>query len=129
MLYRCILATFLLLSTVFCNTLFAATHVSGRYVSAGGTNIVLAISVRTSAPANLIIEQYMSGGNRVLSTSPRAIKIEAGGARIKWLVRNVHSGSLTLSTRLSAPLAGSVQAVIRYRNPDNGTFTEIRIAH
>jgi len=127
-LYRCVLATFLLLSTVLCNNLFAGTHVSGRYASAGGTNIVLTISVQTTAPANLIIEQYMSGGSRVLSTSPRAIKIEGGGTRIKWLVRNFHSGSLQLSTRLSTPLAGNVRAVIRSRNPDNGQFTEIRIA-
>jgi hypothetical protein len=126
-LYRCVLATLLLLSPVFCNNLFAATHVSGRYASAGGTNIVLTLSVQTTAPANLIIEQYMSGGNRVISTSPQAVKIEGGGARIKWLVRNFHGGSLQLSTRLSAPLVGNVKAVIRFRDPDNGKFTEIRI--
>ena len=126
-LYRCVLATFLLLPTVFCNNLFAATHVSGRYASAGGTYIVLTLSVQTTAPVNLIIEQYMSGGNRVISTSPRAKKIEGGGARIKWLVRNFPSGSLQLSTRLSAPLAGKVRAVIKYRDPDTGKFTEIRI--
>jgi hypothetical protein len=127
-LYRCVLATFLLLSPVLCNNLFAGTHVSGGYASAGGTNIVLTLSVQTTAPANLIIEQYMSRGNRVLSTSPRAKKIEGGGARIKWLVRNFPSGSLQLSTRLRAPLAGNVKAVIKYRDPDTGQFTEIRIA-
>jgi hypothetical protein len=126
-LYRCVVATFLLLSTVLCNNLFAGTHVSGRYTSAGGTNIVLTLSVQSTAPANLIIEQYMSDGNHVISTSPRAKKIDGGGARIKWLVRNFHSGSLQLSTRLSAPLAGNVKAVIKYRDPDKGQFSEVHI--
>ena len=127
-LCRCILATFLLLSPVLCNNLFAGTLVSGRFASAGGTNIVLTLSIQTTAPATFILEQYMTGGNRVISTSPRAVKIDGGGARIKWLIRNYHSGSLQLSTRLSEPLAGKVNAVIRYRNPDNGEFTELRIA-
>ncbi|HSL39981.1 MAG TPA: hypothetical protein VK857_06390, partial [Desulforhopalus sp.] len=76
-----------------------------------------------------IVEQGMSAGNSVASTSPPAGKVEAGGGEIrcKWLFKNVPAGNITLSTRLSAPLKGKVSAVVRYRQPGSGQFTEVII--
>lgn len=118
----------LLLLTLFPSCIFAGTLVSGRFAAAGGQAIVLSLSIQTDSPANLIIEQYMSGSNRVLSTSPQAKKIDGGGSTIKWLFRNVQTGSINMTTQLAGPLSGSVSAVVRFRNPDNGQITEIHIS-
>ncbi len=110
------------------DTAVAANLVSGRYLSASGTTLVLNLTIQNPSPANLIVEQYLSPGNNIVSTSPRAIKIDASQSTVKWLFRNIQSGNLTLSIQLSAPMKGKVNAKIRYRSPDDGSFTELRIS-
>lgn len=102
--------------------------VSGRYISASGKNIVLSLSIGTPSPANLIVEQYITPGNTVQATSPRAIKVDNGQGKVKWLLRNSRSGNLQLAMTLRNPLQGRVQAMARYRDPRNGRFTELQIA-
>lgn len=106
----------------------AANLVSGRYLSASGTNIVLSLSIQTPSPANLIIEQYLSPGNSIVATSPQAIKVDAKQGKVKWLFRNTQSGNITLSIQLKEPLKGNTNAMVRYRNPNGGAFKELRIS-
>ena len=109
------------------DTAGAANLVSGRYLSASGSSLVLSLTIQSPSPANLIVEQYLSPGNSIVATSPRAIKIDAAQSTVKWLFRNIQSGNLTLSVQLSAPLQGNVSAKVRYRDPHGGSFTELRI--
>ena len=106
----------------------AHASVSGEYLSASGNTLVLSLNLSEGSSA-IIVEQGMSAGNSVVSTSPPAGKVDAGGGEIrcKWLFKNVPAGNLTLSTRLSAPLKGKVSAVVRYRQPGSGQFTEVII--
>lgn len=115
---------------LFCGhkTAGAANLVSGRYLSATGTTVVLSLSIQNPSPANLIVEQYLSPGNSITATSPRAIKVDAAQCKAKWLFRNTQSGNMTLSIQLKAPLKGKANAMIRYRDPDSGAFTELRIS-
>jgi hypothetical protein len=106
----------------------AANLVSGRYVSATGTKIVLSLSIQNPPPLNLIVEQYLSPGNSIVATSPQAKKISTGKGKCKWLFRNTRSGKITVSIQLKAPLKGSVRAMIRYREPNGGKFTELQIS-
>ena len=101
--------------------------VSGRYISASGKDIVLSLSIATPSPANLIVEQYITPGNTVQATSPRAIKVDNGRGKIKWLLRNSRSGNLQLAMTLRNPLQGRVQAMARYRDPRDGRFIELQI--
>lgn len=105
----------------------AANLVSGSYGSAGGTNIVLNLSIKSPSPSNLIVEQYISPGNKITGTSPPAKKINAAQGKVKWLFRNIRSGSLSLSIKLGSPLKGSARAMIRYRDPNSGQFSELTI--
>lgn len=125
------LSLFLLLAiNLFCGheTSFAANSVSGKYLSAEGTKLVLSLSIQDPPPANLIVEQYLSPGNKIVATSPRAKKIDNVKCKAKWLFRNTRSGNITLSIQLKAPLTGRPSAMVRYRDPSGGSFTEIRIS-
>jgi hypothetical protein len=106
----------------------ASASVSGKYLLASGNTLVLSLNL-TEGSSAIIVEQGMSAGNRVASTSPPANKVEAGEGEIrcKWLFKNVSAGNFTLTTRLSAPLKGKVSAVVRYRQPGSGQFTEVII--
>lgn len=109
------------------NIAAAANSVSGRYLSAKGTRVVLSLSIQNPAPANLIVEQYLSPGNNIVKTSPKAKKIDNGKGKAKWLLRNTRNGNITLSIQLKAPLTGHPIAIVRYRAPSGGSFTELRI--
>lgn len=105
----------------------AATKVSGRWQQRTGKKIVLELALSSPAPLNIIVEQYLSGPVEVVTTTPHAKKIEQDGKVIKWLLRDVHSGTITLQTILKKSHSEKVSAIIRYRTPQSGAFTEIVI--
>ncbi len=127
--YLLLLITYLLAGTLLAGheAIAAANPVSGRYLSVAGNEIVLLLSIRNPSPVNLIVEQYLAPGNNIIATSPTAIKIDADRGKIKWLFRDTQSGSITLSIHLQAPLKGDPRAIVRYRNPNGGSFTELQI--
>ena len=100
--------------------------VSGRYSNSSGTEIVFILSVGSSAPAGLIVEQHLEPGNTITSTSPGARKIDNNGI-VEWLFRKTTPGRYTLTTRLAQPLKGKIRTTIRYRAPGNGALTAITI--
>jgi len=105
-----------------------ANLVSGQYISAGGTAVVLRLTIQNPSPSNLIVEQYLSPGNEIAGTSPHAKKINSASGKVKWLFRNTQSGNINLTIRLKAPLVGSVHATVHYRDPQGGMFTELQIS-
>jgi len=108
-------------------TLHAGSHVSGKFSSASGTNIVLNLTIRSPAPSALIVEKYFSNGNKVISTSPNARKIDTKSGSVKWLFKKANNGDYVLSTGLSSALKGTVYAIVRYREPNGGKMIEFRI--
>jgi hypothetical protein len=105
----------------------AAEAVTGRYLSSAGTSVVLSLSMQKPSPANLIVEQYLASGNKIIATSPPAKKIDAAGGKVKWLLTNTQNRTITLSIQLKRPLQGKISAMVRYREPGSGSFTELRI--
>lgn len=101
--------------------------ITGHYVSASGKSIVLTLKVGKPAPSNLIVEQYVSPGNKVQATTPKAVKVDNKRGKIKWLFRNTKSGKLQLTITLQNALKGQVEAMARYRDPRDGKFTELQI--
>lgn len=105
----------------------AAESVTGRYLSATGTSVVLSLSLQKPSPANLIVEQYLASGNKIVATSPPAKKVDAAGGKVKWLLTNTQKRTITLTIQLASPLQGNIRAMVRYRDPGSGSFTELRI--
>lgn len=102
------------------------TLVSGRYASSSGNRIVLNLNISNPAPANLIVEQFLSADNSIVSTSPKTKK--RSGGKLKWLFRNTSPGRLTLAIQLQSSLKGTIRGVVRYRDPVSGNFIETQIA-
>lgn len=121
---------FAILLSLFPHCLASAADnlVTGKYVSSSGTDIVLNLTIQNPAPANLIVEQYLSPENKIIDTTPQAKKIDVAQGNIKWLFKNTRNGILSLSLRLDNPLIGDISAIVRYRAPQGGAFTELRIA-
>ena len=109
-------------------TVYGKDLVTARYISASGNSIVLTLSIGKPGPANLIVEQYIPPGNTVLTTSPKAQKIDHKKGKVKWLFRNTTSGNFRLSITLKEPITGGVEAMVRYRAPKSGAFNELRIS-
>jgi hypothetical protein len=101
--------------------------ITGKYIFSSATEIVLNLSIPNPAPANLIVEQYLSPGNAIANTSPQARKIDKTQGNVKWLFKNTKDGILSLSIKLISPLNGDISAIVRYRLPQGGEFTELRI--
>ncbi|MFT5698212.1 MAG: hypothetical protein ACI8ZB_001066 [Desulforhopalus sp.] len=118
----------LLILCLFPMTISAAA-VTGRYLKASGTAIVLELSVSSPAPSSIIVVSSCSSSNTIRSASPKPKKIDNKNGQVKWLVTNLKPGKKQFSIQLAAPLTGSVQGTIRYRDPAGGQFIEHRIAH
>ncbi len=101
--------------------------VTGKYISSSGVDIILNLTIQNPAPANLIVEQYFSPENKIIDTSPQAKKIDNNQGNAKWLFKNTRNGVLSLSIHLDSPLLGDISAIVRYRTPQGGAFTELRI--
>lgn len=105
----------------------ADSLVTGKYHSISGNEVVLNLFIQNPAPANLIVEQYLSPENTVVGTSPPAKKVDSAQGSVKWLFKNTRSGNMSLTIRLDRPFVGNVSAIVRYRAPYGGAFTELRI--
>lgn len=105
----------------------AESLVTGKYISSIGTDIILHLTIQNPAPANLIVEQYFSPENTVIDTSPQAKKIDNKQGNAKWLFKNTRNGALSISIHFASPLLGEISAIVRYRTPQGGAFTELRI--
>ncbi len=111
---------------IFQPSVEAKDLISGQYISSSGREIVLSLQILPPAPGNLIVEQYLSPRNSIVSTSPNAKK--RGPGKVKWLFRNTAVGRLSISILLQSPLQGQIKGVVRYRDPESGQFIESRIS-
>lgn len=116
------------IATICATSSFCANLVSGKFVSSKGRQIVLQLTVHSSSPINLIVEQFLPSGTQINNTKPRAKKISHDQKKVKWLFKKKQNQVLNLTTKLQTPLRGNVSAVVRYRTSKGGGLTEIRIA-
>jgi hypothetical protein len=106
----------------------AADLVSGHYSSSSGKSIALSLNIQSPAPASLIIEQYLPPGTEILSSKPKYKKYNRKQGKVKWLLKNVRSGKMTITLHLGNPVGqGSVQALLRCKDPTTGKFIEKNI--
>ena len=106
----------------------AGNAITGNYASAGGKVITLHLNIKSNFPANIIVEQYLKPGNKIIETRPRASKVDPNSEKVKWLFRNVKSGKKEIIIKLGSALKGDISAMIRYRNRQSGEFIELLVA-
>jgi hypothetical protein len=125
-----LIATFILyvICPLLSQSAMAAEAVHGQYVQTSGDIVTLHITVSNPAPPNLILEQYFPPGTKVLSTSPKARKIDSQSGMVKWLFKSVSPGRIIVTMRIEPAIAKrSVNATLLYRS-QRGGMTEHRIS-
>lgn len=118
----------LLLCLSFSVQAHAVGIVSGRYLSITATEITLEIKVGSQAPASIIIIQYLPQGTTPTAADPSYKKFNAKKGEVRWLLRKVPPGTLTLQLKLSAPVkAGQISAEIRCMDPATGKLVTTQV--
>lgn len=106
----------------------AEALVSGRYLSGGGQDIQLQITVASPAPSTLIVIQNLPVGTVIEAASPAFHQYDAGKGEVKWLLTEVRPGRHLVSLRLPHPVAaGVVTGEIRYKDPASGRLTNLPV--
>lgn len=102
--------------------------VSGQYLSGGGQDIQLRITVAGPAPSTLIVIQNLPAGTVIEAASPAFHQYDAGKGEVKWLLTQVSPGRYLLGLRLAAPVAsGAIRGEIRYKDPISGRLTQLPV--
>ena len=102
--------------------------VSGQYLSGGGQDLQLRITVAAPAPSTLIVIQNLPPGTAIESASPAFHQYDASKGEGKWLLTQVSPGRYLLSLRLSRPVpTGAISGEIRYKDPASGRLTHLPI--
>ena len=102
--------------------------ISGRYLSRTATELTLEIKVGAPAPTSLIIIQRVPPGTPLAAANPPYKKYNAKKGEVRWLLRNVQAGSITVHLKLTAPVKpGQVSAEIRCKDPSTGKLITTRV--
>lgn len=100
---------------------WAVGVVSGRYVSRTTTELTLKIKIGSPTPTSLILIQHLPPGTAPTSADPPYKKFNPQKGEIRWLLRNVQPGSITVQLKLSTPVKpDQVSAEIRCMDPSTG---------
>ncbi len=106
----------------------AAGIISGRYLSKTDTELTLEIQVGAPAPVTLIIIQHLPPGTTPAAAEPPYKKYNAQKGEVRWLLRNVEAGTLTVQLQLqSAGQADKLHAEIRCMDPATGKLVTTQV--
>ena len=106
----------------------AIEPVSGQYLSSYGKTIRLEYRVLYPPPVSLIVEQYFPSGLEIISASPMPQVYNRSAGTMKWIFKNLQPGTYAIAVEFNQPiLSAEIQAILRYRHPGSGLFTESTI--
>lgn len=120
---------FVVLSFLCITHSLAGEPITARYIKTAGDAVSVRITVSKPAPSNLILEQQLPAGTKILSTSPQAKKANTKKGTVKWLLKGLSPGTLDVSMRVSPAISSKdAKGKIRYRNPETGKMTDSQIS-
>lgn len=89
--------------------------------------VVFIVRVSSPPPSSVIVQHFHPRGNALVASSPRAQQISNNKGYAKWLLKNVRPGVYPFSLTFTENVRpGDIQLMIRYRNPRDGGFQELR---
>ncbi len=101
----------------------AATEVKAHYTGTQGKAITLKLAVGNPPPNTIIVIQTDPPGAKIIRSTPPYKSNKKKHGEIKWLIKKPAVGNMTIQLQLQNPVsAGSVSAMIRYLDANNGTF-------
>jgi hypothetical protein len=118
----------LLVCMIFSVQAHAEGIVFGRYSSRTATELALEIKVGAPAPASIIIIQHLPPGTTPTAADPPYKKFNAKKGEVRWLLRKVPPGTLTLQLKLSGPVKPEqLSAEIRCMDPATGKLVTTQV--
>ena len=104
-----------------------AETVTARLYQADDSMTFIEINLTSPAPPTLIVEMRLPPGSKILRASPEFSKQNKKNNTIKWLLKNVKDGSVTIQlvTRSKLDL-GATSVDIRYRSRNSGSLKEVQ---
>ena len=107
-----------------------ATHLlAARYARLAGQEVVVEVAVGQPPPPTLIVIQTLPPEVAVVQAEPATSSSNSKTGEVKWLLRGVKAGNLSLRLTLDRPVAaGEVSGEIRYREPGAGDMVTLPIA-
>lgn len=120
----------LLIAALLFFTAFATICSAGQgtaTLTAQDDQLILLVDIPKPPPVNLIAQLKLQTHTQILSTTPKAVKIDKKKSIVKWLVKNPQPGQLRFSVKTSPPVkASSADAVVTYRKPGDGSLVKIQ---
>lgn len=101
-------------------------EVKAKYISSSGSQIKIQLTIRQPAPQNIIIEQYLPAGTKVVSSTPKAKQRNSSSGVVKWLLKGLKPGKRVIVMKVAPPLSDKASGRLTYRNPGDGRLIEKR---
>ena len=122
------LAVLLLYLALFSAQAWAVGVVSGRYLSRTATELTVEITIGRPTPVGLILIQHLPPGTALASADPPYKKYNAQKGEVRWFLRNVRPGTLTVQLKLASPVQpDQVSAEIRCIDPVTGKLVTTQV--
>lgn len=91
-----------------------------------GQQLLLEVALAPPVPANLIARITVSSPVDIISTSPRASKIDQNKSTSTWLVKNPRNKNLRFTVKTKTPVdLSSVSAAVMYRQSGPGKMITV----
>lgn len=101
-----------------------AQQIDAKYLSGSGSQIKLRLTISAPAPQNVIIEQYVPSGTKIVSANPPIKKQNPKNGVVKWLLKGLRPGTRIVSMTVSPPLKQAPDGKLTYRHPKSGNLIE-----
>lgn len=124
---RIFLSVAALIFTALCTSAYAGESAEVDYQRISRNKVVFVVRVSSPPPSSVIVQHYHSGSNPLVASSPRAQQVNNRKGYAKWLLKNVRPGVYPFSLTFKKNIRPSdLQLMLRYRNPRDGGFREVK---
>ncbi|MDJ0622036.1 MAG: hypothetical protein QNJ17_03660 [Desulfocapsaceae bacterium] len=124
---RIFLFVAVLIFAAFLSSVNANESAEIDYQRINRNKVVFVVRVSTPPPSSVIVQHYHAGNNALVASSPRAQQVNNRKGYAKWLLKNVSPGVYPFSLTFKNNIRPSdLQLILRYRNPSDGGFRELR---
>jgi len=116
-----------LITVALLNPAHANDSAEVDYQRISRNKVVFIVRVSSPPPSSVIVQHYHSGSNALVASSPRAQQVNNREGYAKWLLKNVRPGVYPFSLTFKKNIRpGDLELMLRYRNPRDGGFREVK---
>ncbi len=95
-------------------------QITGSYLNSRGNIIKLKINIQPPVPSSFILEQRLPRGTQVVSTKPKAQKINTQKGVVKWFFKGVSAGEQVVTLKVKPAQNKKPLGILRYKDPKRG---------